>query len=157
MAKELDLQTKIIHSARKQGGYGRKMSNRFSIGIPDLLLGIFPFAPSLVEVKDLEIVVDKFDRKLDVTPKQALEMERLSKAYEDNVTPYTPNRATACVLVGVVHRGEHRLVALSRGAQRLDHTYEASPGTWVRRMPGGFYDVMKLLDGIGIARVSMML
>jgi hypothetical protein len=154
VAKELDLQTKIKKSARTQAGYGQKMSNRFSIGIPDLLIGLPPFIPCYAEVKDLGVVVDKFDRQLDVTPKQYLEMKRFSEPYEEACTPYTPHRRAACVMVGFVHRGHHRLAVLPRDAERISAAYEATVTTWVERQPGGFYDIRALLNGIGIVRMS---
>lgn len=156
MARELDLQTKIINSARKDGGYGRKMSNRYSIGIPDLLLGLFPFAPCLAEVKDLGAVVTDFDRKLDITPKQYLEMDRLSGSYEGRQNIYSPDRHTALVLVGIIHRGSHRLVACSRQAERLDAGYEGEAGRWVERAVGGYYDLRPLLEWAGICKVRLM-
>lgn len=155
MAKELDLQSKIKASARKDGGYGQKMSNRFSIGIPDLLIGLPPFVPCYAEVKDFGTVAEQFNRQVDTTPKQRLEMARFSNPYQAAITPYTPNRHASLVLVGIIHRGRHRLVALSHGAERLDHTYEASTGTWVERGVGGYYALAGLLEAVGIARVAL--
>jgi hypothetical protein len=154
MAAELQVQTNMIKSARQQGGYGRKLSNRFTVGIPDLLVGIFPFVPALVEVKDLGVVVDTFDRQLEVTPKQADEMKRMSQPYESMVTEFSPWRCTAFVAVALVHRGKHRLVAVKRHVDRLSHTYEGDL-PWVPRQTGGTYDLLRLMEGIGVCQTKV--
>lgn len=153
MSKELDVQTKVCKSARQDGGYGRKISHKFVIGIPDLLVCLPPFAPCVIEMKDLGKVVDRFDRQLAVTPKQALEMERISKPYEPEVNGVIPMH-TAMVLVAIVHRGEHRLVACHRSNDRLDFGYEADPRRWVRREVGGYYNLRPLLEWAKIAKVQ---
>lgn len=163
MAKELDLQTKLVHSVRRDKGYARKLTNRFTIGVPDLLISLHPFIPCYGEVKDLGEVVDNFDRKIEVTDKQGLEIWNLDQTVTQFVTPYTPDRHAALVLVGIVHRKKHRLVALScQGRQkysdpwRLDHTYESEPGRWTERQVGGHYDLKPLMEWAGIARVGVM-
>lgn len=155
MAKELDLQTKILRSAKHDGGYGRKISHKFAIGIPDLLLALPPFAPCLGEVKDLGEVVDKFDVQIKITEKQTEELKRFSEPYEKSMTVYTPNKKSSLILVGIKHRGRHRLVALSHGATRLSHEYEARGG-WVDREIGGYYNLAPLLEWAGIIKVKAM-
>jgi hypothetical protein len=156
MAKELDLQAKIIKSVKQDGGYGRKISHKFAIGIPDLLLALPSFVPCMSEVKDLGVVVDNFDRQIGVTDKQLLEMKRFSEPYENSMTIYTPSKRAALILVGIVHRGEHRLVALPRDAERLDAGYEADPQRWRKRQTGGYYEIKPLLEWAGIAHVRPM-
>ena len=134
MARELAEQTNLIKSVRLAGGYARKMSNRYSIGIPDLLIGLPPFVPFLAEMKDLGTVVDDFDRQLNVTPKQNHEMGLLSGPYER-----AAYGAAALVLVHIVHRREHRLVALSRSHSRLAAGYEADLLKWGKRRTGLIY------------------
>ena len=155
MAKELDLQSKIWRSAKTDGGYGRKISHKFAVGIPDLLLALPPFAPCLCEVKDMSEVVDDFDRLIGITEKQTEELKRFSEPYENTMTVYTPNKRTAFILVGIKHRGQHRLVALPREATRLDHTYE-SRGGWVARSLGGYYNLKPLFEWAGIVNVKAM-
>ena len=156
MSKELDVQAKIIKSVRKDGGYGRKLSNRFVIGIPDLLIGLAPFAPCLAECKDLGEVVDKFNLKVDVTEKQGHELKLFDDVYFEKMTIYTPNKHASLVLVAIKHRGSHRLVALSHGERRLDHTYEGTPERWVERGVGGYYNIRPLLTWAGIINVKPM-
>ena len=156
MARELNEQSNIIKSVKAAGGYARKLSHRFMIGMPDLLVALPPFAPCLVEVKDLGKVVDEFDRQLDITPKQADELRRISEPYEQYHTVYAYWRRTGMVMVHVVHRGEHRLVALPRRATRLTHAYEQNPECWVAREKGGSYDVAKLLEKEQICRVRLL-
>lgn len=148
MAKELDAQTKVCKSVKRDGGYARKISHKFVIGIPDLLVALPSFAPCVVEMKDLGRCVDKFDRKLGVTAKQALEMQRISEPYEKY-----DNLKTACVMVAIFHRGEHRLVVVPRDVDQLDHSYECDRQRWTSRQPGGYYDLQPLLNWAGIARI----
>ena len=137
---ELGVQTKIIKSVRKDGGYGRKCSNRFAIGVPDLLVALRPFAPCYIEVKDFGKVNDKFDRQVDITEKQAYELELFSKPYED-----AGLGRVGFVAVSIVHRGEHRLVLGPREMARLSSDYEATPGMWVKREVGGYYNLSPML------------
>ena len=92
--KELDLQTKIIDWVKDEGGYGRKLSHRFLVGIPDLLLRLsvprsVRGAMVLAEVKLLKVTMG-YDLglrpKLGVTPRQLQELSRFGHS---------------CVIVGV--------------------------------------------------------
>lgn len=138
---ELQVQTKIIKSARQDGGYGRKCSNRFAIGVPDLLLAIPPFAPFYLEVKDFGKVPDNFDRQIEVTEKQAYELELFSKPFED-----AGRGRVGFIGVSILHRKEHRLVILPRQAMRLSSAYEDDPRIWTKRMTGGYYDLKPALE-----------
>lgn len=154
--RELEEQTNIIKSLRAEGGYGRKISHRFAIGIPDLMTGLPPFVPALCEVKDLGAVVDKFDREIGITDKQALELKRFSEPYELHQTRYTPNRRAGFILVHIVHRKRHRLVALRREETRLTYAYEETPNCWSPRGLNGIYPCLTVLwDHIGIAKVRL--
>lgn len=147
---ELREQTNIVKSVRKDGGYGRKASNRFAIGVPDLTIALPPFAPCVIEVKDFGAVNDSFDRKIDVTDKQAYEMELFSKPYEDQSLG-----RVAFIAVHLVHRGEHRLVLLPRQASRLSSAYEDDPRMWAKRQVGGYYDMAPMFDRWHAARAVM--
>lgn len=151
MAKELALQTNIIKSVRSDGGYGRKMSNRFLIGIPDLLIALPPFAPILAEVKDLGPVVANFNRQLAVTPKQAHEMDLFSKPYQD--TMMLDRAASSFVLVGFQVGKNHYLAVLPHDAERLDHTCLERTSTFSLRGRSGYYDLGKLLTSAQALRV----
>jgi len=137
---ELAVQTNIIKSVRRDGGYGRKMSNRFAIGVPDLLIALPTFAPCVIEVKDFGKVADSFDRQIEVTEKQAEEMKLFSKPYED-----AGLGRTAFVAVRLIHRGEDRLVVLPRLAERLSSAYEDDPQTWRKRLTGLHYEIAPML------------
>ena len=147
---ELSVQTNIIKSVRRDGGYGRKMSNRFAIGVPDLLVALPSFAPCVIEVKDLGEVVDKFDRQVDVTPKQAEEMRLFSEPFET-----AKLGRVAFVAVAFKHRGEHRLVLGPRQLARLTHEYENDPRTWVKREVGLYYPLSPMLRRWGAAQCRM--
>lgn len=146
---ELGVQTKIIKSVRRDGGYARKASNRFAIGVPDLTVALPPFAPCLIEVKDFGKVADTFNRQIDVTDKQAYELEIFSKPYED-----AGLGRVGFLAVSLVHRGEHRLVLMPREAERLSDAYEATPGMWVKRQVGGYYEIGGMLLFWGASRAG---
>lgn len=146
---EIKHQTDIVKSVKRDGGYAFKMSNRFLIGVPDLFVALPPFAPCVIEVKDLGEVVDEFDRQLDVTEKQADYMENVSLPYEAEF-----GARVAFVAVHILHRGEHRLVLGPRDMKRLSHRYEEISDTWTRRATGLYYNLAPMLDRWGAARAT---
>lgn len=141
MSNELAFQTNIIKSVRRDGGYGRKMSNRFAIGVPDLLIGLQPFPPCYVECKDLGEVVDRFDRTLGVTPKQREEMRLLSEPYEEQgLGP------RAFVAVAFKHRGKNIMVLGPWKMERVSHDYEGVSEIWAERQVGLYYPIRPMLN-----------
>lgn len=90
---EIDFQTLIINSIKNEGGYGRKLSHRFLVGIPDLLLKLAPYGTRsllvLAEVKLLR-VSEKYDLrrepKIGITPRQTQELIKFENS---------------CIIVGV--------------------------------------------------------
>lgn len=150
MSKELKLQTDIIKSVERMGGYGLKMSNRFMIGIPDLLIMLPPYAPCIIEVKDFGEVVDKFNLKVPVTPKQNHTLNLMSGVYERHFN----HGCVSMVLVGMVHKNEHRLVSLHRDEKQLDYTYEQNK-MWVKRETGLHYNLFPLLRAQNIAGIML--
>lgn len=157
MAKELALQTDIKNSAKRDGGYGLKLSNRFTVGVPDLLLMIPPvFAPVVVEVKDLGPVTANFNRQLDVTPLQAETMRRMSSPYEDTQTRYTPSRRSAFLLVGFSMDRDHYLVVLPRDTERLSYLCLAEPASYTKRGKGGYYALQPLFKHVGALEIKLL-
>jgi hypothetical protein len=165
MSKELAVQAAIRKSVIADGGYSHKLTNQFTVGIPDLLVAMWPYIPCIVEVKDLGVVVDEFDRKLDVTPKQTHELVGISRVYGEKQHPYTPKRRASCVLVALVHRGMHTLVAVKVPVTapgeppiewRLNYKYEQDPACFVAREKGGYYNISPLLQYSGICTVAAM-
>lgn len=156
MARELAHQTDIRKSVIKDGGYGFKLSNRFTLGIPDLLICLPPFAPCIIEVKDLGEVVDKFNRQIGVTPLQNETMRRISQPYEDYQHPYTPHRCASAILVHVIHQREHRLVGLPRRTEHLSASYLDEPTCWQKRDKGGYYDLAPILEHLGMLKINNM-
>src|SRR5580692_714296 len=67
---ELDAQRLVVQAAKSVGGYGFKLSNKFLIGIPDLLVQLPRQSTGLWEVKinDKPRVVEEVSLKL--TPLQ---------------------------------------------------------------------------------------
>lgn len=158
MSDELTVQTRIIKGTRAQGGFGIKLSNRFSVGIPDLLLALPPFAPCLVEVKDLGECVENFDRKLEVTPKQGLTLDQFSDPYNSLSFPVHAGLDLSFVFVAIRWCGVHQLVGLPKNARRLTSGL-ALVSPRVTRLPGvagsdPTYDIRPLLEGLHARRVQ---
>lgn len=91
--RELGYQRWVVNSARKSKvnpGYALKISHQTAVGIPDLLVSLPGYVPCLLECKWLGRVSGGFSRKIKLTDKQRLELDRFNKA----------NRDTGWVLVG---------------------------------------------------------
>lgn len=145
--RELDIQREICQSVRKDGGWARKLTNRFTIGIPDLLVALYPFVPCLLEVKDLGEVGEMFHRKLNVTEKQRHELiafdEAISEAHGRDTHQSTGKRYASAVLVGWSWGRDRWLAMLPP-----DETY-ASNYTKINaviRKPGGYYPIGPLFE-----------
>ena len=102
--QELDFQTLLIETVKREGGYGRKISHRFIRGIPDLLLRV-PGLRGLVlaEVKIIHLPGDKIPFKVD----QALTFESQQQLEMGNFQ-------TAVVIVGVTLKRRLQLVQVGR-------------------------------------------
>lgn len=131
--KEVDHQTNIKKSVILQGGYSFKLSNRFTIGIPDLLIMLSPFVPCLAEVKDLKEVVDNFDLQLDVSPKQALELKKIREAYRIDLCA---DECVGFLLIVAKWRGINIIVPLPQGSERLAAHQLQEGQTFWKRIPG---------------------
>ena len=81
MAGELLLQRNLIKATETLGGYGLKLSNRFLIGIPDLLLHVPGYSTSLIECKFTTIPkLAKTPVKVALTPLQRDTIRQMQKA-----------------------------------------------------------------------------
>ena len=120
---EISFQKEIIDSAKSIGGYGFKLSNRFTVGVPDLLISITMYTPSLLECKHLGAVVDDFDRQTGMTPLQREQMRRWNA---------TQPFAIAAQLVFLKHHGSERAVLIPAHIDRIAHHYERLD-QWVAR------------------------
>lgn len=154
---ETDYQLDIKKSVNRAGGYCFKLSNRFTIGVPDLGIWLPPFAPLLAEVKMLRDCKPGFKRQLAVTEKQDSVMRLSSQGYEQ-----TGRGATALVLVVVVWENKDiDVVALPRHADALADGYQAG-AAWSRKTMVtvgdnrlAHYDMMAVLQNTpNLARVE---
>ena len=68
MLKEVDLQAKVKDAIIEMGGFSMKMSNRFLIGVPDLLCKLPNYPTSFWEVKRVPFIREKI--KADATLNQ---------------------------------------------------------------------------------------
>lgn len=148
MGKELKLQSDIKKSVRADGGYCIKLSNRFSIGIVDLLVALPPFAPCTLEVKDLGECKEGFSRQLDVTPMQGVNLDGITDPYK------AYGIELSGLLVGLTLNGVHHLVALPKDTRRLTHDQMVGQRFLGKRRVGNYYDVRPLLEILNIATVA---
>lgn len=144
--KELKLQTEIVKSLKKDGGYAHKRSHQYSAGIVDLLLALPSTGHTFIaEVKDLGEVVPNFSRKIDLTAlqgddlKQAAAIEGGGSNWADNWPGFRP-----AILVGLVHEGRNKLVYLPHTkrllkADDLQHYYV------IERQVGLYWDIVQLM------------
>lgn len=49
--KEINVQTKVVKAVVEHGGFAKKMSHRFLVGVPDLMVKLPDLPVALVEVK----------------------------------------------------------------------------------------------------------
>lgn len=141
---ELKVQADIVKSVKADGGWAKKLSHRFVIGIPDLLIALYPTIPFLAEVKDLGEVGATFSRKVDTSPKQAHELTTFDEVYYARLTPYSPKQHAAVVIVGWVHEGTRWLTMLPHGTTKVTHEAPA-----VHRRTGGYYPIGPLIELYG--------
>lgn len=76
MVGELEYQSVLVDSVKKEGGYGFKMNHKFLSGIPDLFLSHPKQGSVLIEVK----VLEPGQRTVLVSPIQAETIRRLRLA-----------------------------------------------------------------------------
>lgn len=76
---EITLQRLLIKKMERIGGYGRKWASAFAVGLPDLIL-IRNGKSLYVEMKYIRSMSKTFKRKVDLTPKQTLELNRIRGA-----------------------------------------------------------------------------
>lgn len=57
--REVDAQLELARACREAGGAGTKLSNRFLIGVADLLLKLPDRPPALIEAKMADVVIGK--------------------------------------------------------------------------------------------------
>lgn len=147
--KEIDHQRQLVLSVKAQGGYALKLSNRFTIGVPDLLVMHPLFAPCLIEVKDLGECNDIFSRQIDVTSKQRHTMERMAMVYDDS--PHPP----AFVVVTLMWKKARIMVPAPFDIERLSSASLLSGDRLqVGRTTGGLYDMGTLLAFANVRRVT---
>lgn len=159
--KETDVQAQIRQSVKFDGGYCHKLTNQFTVGIPDLLIALPPFAPCIIEVKDLKTVMSGFDRQIDVTPKQRYELRAISEAYNDIDRPFDQLRPTfSGIFVHVIWNKWHYLTGLPYHAERHtghlldDPTRTRKRGLrWDPPKRRPYWDVRGLLEACGVTKL----
>jgi hypothetical protein len=110
---EISLQSNIIEWIKGEGGYGRKLSHRFLVGIPDLLLRVNPprSARGFLVVAEVKILhsekapAGSWSPKIGITQKQLLELGRFEHS---------------CIIVGItVQKKLAMLVVMKNHQERL--------------------------------------
>ena len=77
---ELQFQKRLIDAVEERGGWAIKLSNRFTIGIPDLLVQIWGWPTMLLEVKLVELPVNDYTKMQVLSPLTALQKQTIIKA-----------------------------------------------------------------------------
>jgi hypothetical protein len=78
--KELEFQTLVRKAVEREGGFGLKMSNRFLVGVPDLLVHL-PGAPTMVlEAKFSKVASTVRPYRLELSPRQSLTLRQMAGA-----------------------------------------------------------------------------
>ena len=81
MASELTLQRKLIEETNRLGGYAQKLSNRFLVGVPDLLLHLPGLPTAFIECK-LEVLPARPTTpiKINLSPQQRAVLKKMQAA-----------------------------------------------------------------------------
>ncbi len=146
MKHETQLQTDIIKSVRRDGGWARKLSNRFQVGIPDLVISLQGWAPCFAEVKDFGEIKGEFDRDAGVTAKQHDELNKISKSQPFYI---------AMVLIGFTMDKKHYLLYLPYSTQRVSSSIiHGITSPVIKRDVGKYYNMKLALRELGIARID---
>jgi len=152
--KETDIQAQIKKSVRLDGGYCHKLTNAFTVGIPDLLIALPPFAPCVIEIKSLNYCGGQFDRKIEVTPKQRHELFQISEVYNNVDRPLDQLRPTfSGIFVHTYVNKTHYLTGLPYRAERHTAVLLADAARTRKRGSGEYWDIRPLLEAIGITKV----
>lgn len=77
---ELKEQLDIIKSIRRQGGFARKWSSDFQVGIPDIVAALPGIGAFFIEVKFERVTQWNFDRKVGTTPLQKICLQEITEA-----------------------------------------------------------------------------
>ncbi len=135
--RELKVQAEICRSVREQEGYARKLSNRFLVGFPDLIIILKDSAACFAEVKDLGIVTENFDQKIEISPKQQHELKEMAAPTKDL-------HHNTFILVKFEREEIHYLAILPSTAERLSWAALKSNGMFIQRAIGLFWDIRLL-------------
>lgn len=73
---EITLQRLLIKKMEQIGGYGRKWASAYAVGLPDLIM-IRNGRSVYVEMKYVKSTAEKFMRKVSLTAKQTIELNKL--------------------------------------------------------------------------------
>lgn len=83
MPSELYFQKQLINAAVEMDGYGQKLSNRFIVGVPDLLLQVPGWRTTLVEAKQHFFVPNPKIIHIDLTKIQEDRLKRHTRSGGD--------------------------------------------------------------------------
>lgn len=153
---ELVMQTNIVNSIRKDGGYARRLVDKYALGLLDLFVGLPPFVPTLIEAKHLGVVGGPFDRKIPLRAKQEVEINKLNDPYIVEALRTrvlgSPAKGGTVIFVGWTSKlGHHYLTAMPGIARRIDS--EKLPLVVQRGIKGYYPNIRDLLDEAGLLTV----
>lgn len=148
---ELGEQTHVINSVRAVGGYGRKISHRFAVGIPDLLLVVPGYVPGIWEMKDMGFWNTDTERQVETTLKQRLELKEFSAACMGNLAPlgtYVPTYTACGVLITYKEGRERYLTICGHGTESIRKKQFPT----IVRETGPLYRVDRLFNAFGVEK-----
>lgn len=131
--KELPWQYKIIKSVRLQGGYGKKWSSTYAVGVPDLILSHPDFGTAFMEAKLEHSIKDGYDRKIDITERQRHELSLL-------------RASGALALIGVVIYRSPRDVRLWCLPPTAERVADGMDEVWVPWVAGSGFNMRRLIE-----------
>lgn len=161
--KETDIQAQIRQSVKFDGGYCHKLTNQFTVGIPDLLIALPPFAPCVIEVKSFKDCGHVgFNRQIDVTPKQRHELRTITEVYKPDAQPIDILLVPVFsgIFVHVIFENKHWMTGLPYHAERHTDALRADPRLTRKRELRGdppkrwpYWDVRGLLGACGVTKL----
>lgn len=140
---ETEYQLEIKKSVIAQGGFAFKLSNTYTVGVPDLGIWLPPFAPLVAEVKVIRECGDKFRREIATTPKQDQFMADVSGRYEA-----LGFFSVAFVLVVVEWEDSKKrhLIGVPRTETHITHGMITGRPSVSERGVGGAWDMKQIIN-----------
>lgn len=140
---ELNFQAKLIAMTRDAGGYGRKQTNRFKLGVPDLLLSVPTKAPRgrkrVVVEAEVKLSPARHHQSAEIaanspeialTEKQKQELDRVGGGLVI-VGLYSGKRVTHVAVMAWTEKQRFTRFTLTTPGVYVRTMQELTPATWL--------------------------